>query len=766
MQRTNMSAKIYKSDMAERAISSNRSIGNGRHSPTSPLKLFGQARKKINDIFVEIANYVGESHKFMDSIKTEELLSNKEAFDQVSKYVSKVKGIQEILLRDRMKVVFFGRTSNGKSTVINAMLRQKILPSGIGHTTHCFVQVEGVEGPDAYLLQGGSDTVLPIQDLSQLASALSSAKLDANSLIRICWPKDKLGLLRDDVILVDSPGIDVSPDLDSWIDDYCLDADVFVFVANAESTLMQTEKNFFHKVSTRLSKPNIFILENRWDASAYEPETMEEVKLQHIERIESFLCDELGVIKKDEVDNRVFFVSAREALIERASQDKGHITPVDTFLEGHQLRLFEFKNFERKFEECISQSAVQTKFAQHTQNGKYITSDLAVIWEKVFNCSVNLKMRLNQDRKEALDKLDYTDKQLHLLTTQIKEKINQMAEEVDRKVAVAIVDEIKRLAITVDEFDRPFHPDSTLLHVYRKELHYHVEECLRRNLAVRCTPFAKQILETTNHELKVQLMALLPEELKQATINVLPVRDFEIAYRIDCRNLCADFREDIGFKFSLGITSLMQRFLGKKGTHQVLMHHAGFETRIPRSLDPTPLTPSNNALSNNTTNENDVVLMLIGTFTSLYSRTTVGALAVSGLIAKAAGWKVIIICGGLYGGLYLYERLTWTRKAQERCFKRQYVDYAASKLRLIVDMTSSNCSHQVQQELQTTLATVSQQVDRTKIDLKEDIHRLQKEVKKLEDISQRVTYLRNKASYLDSELNMFIKQFLRQDSHL
>lgn len=37
-----------------------------------------------------------------------------------------------------------------------------------------------------------------------------------------------------------SPGIDVSPDLDTWIDKFCRDADVFVLVANAESTLMQT----------------------------------------------------------------------------------------------------------------------------------------------------------------------------------------------------------------------------------------------------------------------------------------------------------------------------------------------------------------------------------------------------------------------------------------------------------------------------------------------------------------------------------------------
>lgn len=37
------------------------------------------------------------------------------------------------------------------------------------------------------------------------------------------------------------------------------------------------EKSFFHKVNERLSSPNIFILNNRWDASANEPEYMEDV---------------------------------------------------------------------------------------------------------------------------------------------------------------------------------------------------------------------------------------------------------------------------------------------------------------------------------------------------------------------------------------------------------------------------------------------------------------------------------------------------------
>ena len=64
---------------------------------------------------------------------------------------------------------------------------------------------------------------------------------------------------------------------------------------------------------------------------------------------------------------------------------------------------------------------------------------------------------------------------------------------------------------------------------------------------------------------------------------------------------------------------------------------------------------------------------------------------------KAVGWRLIALSVGLYGLLYIYERLTWTTKAKERAFKRQFVDYASEKLQLIVSYTGSNCSHQVQQ---------------------------------------------------------------------
>jgi len=74
------------------------------------------------------------------------------------------------------------------------------------------------------------------------------------------------------------------------------------------------------------------------------------VKQQHLDRNLAFLVDELKVVQGHEATNRVFFVSAREALVSRVNQDKGTPTPSGQLLEGFQGRIFEFANFERKFE--------------------------------------------------------------------------------------------------------------------------------------------------------------------------------------------------------------------------------------------------------------------------------------------------------------------------------------------------------------------------------------------------------------------------------
>lgn len=47
------------------------------------------------------------------------------------------------------------------------------------------------------------------------------------------------------------------------------------------------------------------------------------------------------------------------------------------------MRMLEFQNFERRFEECISQSAVKTKFEQHTVRAKQIAEAVRLIMDSL-----------------------------------------------------------------------------------------------------------------------------------------------------------------------------------------------------------------------------------------------------------------------------------------------------------------------------------------------------------------------------------------------
>ncbi|XP_050821870.1 mitofusin-1 isoform X2 [Gopherus flavomarginatus] len=649
----------------------------------SPLKHFVLAKKTITTIFNQLLDYVTEGESFVEATyRNPELkyVATKEELMKIQAYKNKLADIGEVLSRRHMKVAFFGRTSSGKSSVINAMLWDKVLPSGIGHTTNCFLSVEGTDGDKAYLMTEGSDEKKSVKTVNQLAHALHMDKdLEAGCLVHVFWPKAKCALLRDDLVLVDSPGTDVTTELDTWIDKFCLDADVFVLVANSESTLMNTEKHFFHKVNERLSKPNIFILNNRWDASASEPEYMEDVRRQHMERCLTFLVDELKVVDLSEAQNRIFFVSAKEVLSARKQKAQGMPESGGALAEGFQTRFQEFQSFEQIFE-----------------------------------------------------------------------------------VSSAMTDEICRLSVLVDEFYSDFHPSSQVLKLYKSELNKHIEDGLGKNLADRCSAEVNQSMHQSQQEMIENLTPLLPSGVQNQLQLLIPCRKFDLSYDLNCHSLCSDFQEDITFRFSLGWTTLVNRFLGPKNAHRVLLGPANPPSQIPRPLASTPSATCLPAVTPENISQEELMVSLVTSLASLTSRTSMSIIIVGGVVWRTVGWKLICLSLSMYGVLYLYERLTWTTKAKERAFKQQFVNYATEKLQMIVSFTSANCSHQVQQEMATTFARLCQQVDVTQKNLEEEIARLSKEIDQLEKIQSNSKHLRNKALHLENELDVFTKHFLQQ----
>ncbi|XP_023174734.2 transmembrane GTPase Marf isoform X3 [Drosophila hydei] len=741
----------------------------------SPLQIFVRAKKKINDIYGEIEEYVLETTIFINALHADAEIVDKAERELFESYVHKVAAIREVLQRDHMKVAFFGRTSNGKSSVINAMLREKILPSGIGHTTNCFCQVEGSDGGEAYLMKESSDEKLNVVNIKQLANALCQEKLSESSLVRIFWPRERCSLLRDDVVFLDSPGVDVSPNLDDWIDNHCINSDVFVLVLNAESTMTRAEKQFFHTVSQKLSKPNIFILNNRWDASANEPEFQEselaKVKSQHTERCIDFLTKELKVCNEKEAAERVFFVSARETLQARIEESKGNPPHLGAIAEGFQIRYFEFQDFERKFEECISQSAVKTKFQQHSSRGKSVSGDMRSMLDNIFE-RITIFRNLKQDQKNLLtERIQGTETQMMQVTREMKMKIHNMVEEVEEKVSKALNEEIWRLGVLIDEFNMPFHPERLVLNIYKKELNAHVESGLGSNLRARLSMALAMNVESAQTEMTDRMHALVPNEQLLTNSAKLAVRTqpFEMLYSLNCQNLCADFQEDLDFKFSWGITAMIQRFTGKvrertkKQTPALLNRQSSIGhtvvTPVSTPVESTPVCLLPGSGVGGITPEQ---LSVISRFalSSIGSQGTVGGLVVAGIMLKTIGWRVLVGIGALYGCIYLYERLSWTNSAKERTFKSQYGRHATKKLKMIVDLTSANCSHQVQQELSSTFARLCRTVDTATTDMNEELKTLEAQLNVLESNQKQLKLLRNKANYIQNELDIFEHNYI------
>ena len=184
----------------------------------------------------------------------------------------------------------------------------------------------------------------------------------------------------------------------------------------------------------------------------------------------------------------------------------------------------------------------------------------------VFGKAAVVQKELFTTKKELWDRCDFTIKQLELMTLEMKEKIHAITEEVEHKVGKAMSEEIRRLSVLVDEFTDPFHPDPLVINVYKSRLNHHIESGIGSNLKSRLSADLQLNIESHEQEMIERMTALLPSERKQISRNIVPRREaFEVLYHLHFDSLCADFQEDIRFRFTLGPTAILKRFLNSGG---------------------------------------------------------------------------------------------------------------------------------------------------------------------------------------------------------
>ncbi|KAE9552069.1 hypothetical protein FO519_004726 [Halicephalobus sp. NKZ332] len=733
---------------------------NTRHDSQEPLKRFTDAKMQMRDVYKSLEECVHDLSKFYtDGDDPKKFVPEKE-IAEVRKFEDSIQTIQEMFNRDKMKVVFFGRTSNGKSTMINAMLHSRILPQGLGHTTACFLQVEGGGENEKYFKMEGSEEKKPISRLNDLGHALSESNsnttaLGTDKLVNVFYPKAGSKLLQNEVVIVDSPGVDLSPEFDKWIDRHCLDADVFVLVCNSESTLTQAEKNFFLRVSKKLSRPNVFILNNRWDASSGEPENqIEQVRNQHMQRFVTFLVDELKSCTAVECKDRVFFVSAREVL-ENRLQARGEIQ--NAFKqEGHQKRDKEFTNFETSFEKCISKSAIRTKFEAHNRRAREIINDMRDNLDHVTNLANREKQRLKLDFE--LKNKEFVDcrKNFAQFEQRYREQQQGIRQEVHLKVSADFHEEIERLVSIIDRFNDAFYDDSEKIALYKQRLAVYVDKCVTENLQDKCSGGLMARIWQLENELYQSVAEIIGTEYtKELEVAWRYKHPFKFVVTINVPQLVEDFQEDLEFRFSLGITSIIRKLVAYKTGRPV--------TSIGRDHFAVALNPNYQPPPNRGQMDDEMANMIYKS-ALMVANGGVGAALVAILIYQNVGWKVIAGGASIYGGLYIVERLRWNSAAKEQHLKDQFRSHLAQKMRQVGNVHTAQCEAQVIGELESVHTGLRDVVGGVHQQMKANLDTIKKGIDQVEDFLKGIVSIKNKSTFMSTSLEAFATKFLAPDS--
>ncbi|VDM95417.1 unnamed protein product [Thelazia callipaeda] len=768
-----MAAGDAKSDMSCRRFNS------------EPLKRFTEAKNSIGDIYNELETYVTDLSLFYDEILNNNGNVPDEQIQEIFCFKESIKTIRDMFMRDTMKVVFFGRTSNGKSSIINAMLHAKVLPQGMGHTTCCFLQaslfVEGSPDGEQFVLNENSSERISIEHLQRLGHAMSDnnvslTAMGQDSLLRVFYPKSCSRLLQNDVVIVDSPGVDLSPEFDSWIDKHCMDADVFVLVCNAESTLTQAEKSFFHRVSSKLSKPNVFILNNRWDASAVEVENMQQIREQHMTRFKQFLVNELRVCNESEAGNRIFFVSAREMLDARL-KERG-IIHFAYQVDGHQYRAMEFANFETQFEQLISKSAISTKFEAHERRAREIVGAMRNNLDLVQNNALERKKELQNSYaakdttfKECLNNWKEFERVASIESQRLRN-------EVHLKVSADFYEELQRLESIIDRFDSKFVDEPVCINQYKKNLADFVGKLITEDLEARCTRGLIQRIWNLENSMYQNVSQILVEPYSKKLEQIWRYRaPFNFSICINCPSLMEDFREDLEFRFSFGLTSLIRRInayrLGKPitaiGSPWSLDVFKNYNSQANAEVDEASIQPKNHEepqlMTSADPQENAIVTQLALSSVSYVANGGLGLLVIGGIVSKTVSWRTIAAGIILYSGLYALEYWRWNSGAKEQHFKDQFRHHLSARMRGVAATHTLHCETQVLREMKQVISGLKSTVGSVHQEMMRELDDIRREIRRIDHITKGLNTIKGKTSFLNTDLDRFESEFLKKGSH-
>jgi len=235
---------------------------------------------------------------------------------------------------DRFRVLVVGEFKRGKSTLLNSLLGDDILPRKVAECTAVVTVIQYGDVPQVQVIStdGIRGPVLTVADfkknyeLTLEDSEDRSAAMDRFSRVDHAVLSYPVELCRHRIELVDSPGLGAHTTRTQRTQKFLPQADAIVFVLYAPQFLKEDESHFLETVLLPMGLRNVFFVINGWnliDESVVRPEDADRERAElegHIKQRLSSFCLING---KDRSAERIFRINALGALKARMRKPVG-----------------------------------------------------------------------------------------------------------------------------------------------------------------------------------------------------------------------------------------------------------------------------------------------------------------------------------------------------------------------------------------------------------------------------------------------------------
>ena len=298
-----------------------------------------------------------------------------------------IQAIKGKLESQRFRVAVIGDFSQGKSTLLNALLGEEIQPvRAIPCSGTLSVLKYGDRKRVVCRYRNGNEQEIAVEDYQKKAAISKEAALNNRSeellnsnIAEIVFEHPNLLLCRNGVEIVDSPGLNEHPDRTRVTEELLKETDAILFMSSANRLLTQGERDIITRIKEREgNRPleNLFLIANFVDNLDNDQDRKEAQELAN------------SIIKDGSITgkDRIHFVSAKYALKSALSNTSNEY-------------LVSFQNFTRTLEAFLTDERGSVILQSATQKLNELTQDCV---NELNNATDSINTNLADSYKEEI----------------------------------------------------------------------------------------------------------------------------------------------------------------------------------------------------------------------------------------------------------------------------------------------------------------------------------------------------------------------------